>query len=137
MYTSTVDCPIGVCIGRDWVLKVCAGVDWTPGSAICGTCGTSPIKAKWFCRAKRGDRNSCRLIYLRNHLWTYARTAAKKRDIFRCVKCGSREELEVNHITPLGDGSYGKMSCRHHQDNLETVCHTCHVTITRQQRSKR
>ncbi len=116
--------------------QVCAGPEWRPGDGICGTCGR-PTKNKWFCRGKKGDANSCRRIWLRNHWWSSARLDARERDGYKCVRCGSEERLEVNHITPLGDGSHSKMSCRHHLDGLETLCHNHHVEVTAQQRELR
>lgn len=42
-----------------------------------------------------------------------------KRDNNRCVKCGSRYNLEVDHIFPISKG--GKSTL----DNLQTLCHDC------------
>ena len=39
---------------------------------------------------------------------------------------------EVNHIVPRVGAGYGN-GCHNHQDNLETLCHACHVTTTTQQ----
>lgn len=36
---------------------------------------------------------------------------------------------EVNHITPV-DGRRESTSCKHHADNLELLCHQCHVEFT-------
>jgi len=40
-----------------------------------------------------------------------------------------RHQLEVNHIVPA-DGSHADISCAHHLDNLETLCHRCHAETT-------
>ena len=116
-------------------LGVCVGATWEPGRGVCARCGRPTIN-RWFCRAQREDSNSCRLVWIRNHYWSDARIAAKKRDGDQCIRCGSRELLEVNHIQPLGDGSHSQRSCRHHLDNLETLCHQHHVAVTREQRSR-
>lgn len=53
-----------------------------------------------------------------------------------CPKCDKRLppwDLEVNHIHPL-NGIRPTFGCCHHQDNLEAVCHECHVEITTEQR---
>ena len=41
---------------------------------------------------------------------------------------------EVNHKTPL-NGVRPFFGCCHHQDNLECVCHPCHVAIGIEQRA--
>lgn len=43
---------------------------------------------------------------------------------------------EVNHKTPLVGQGYA-WGCVHHSDNLETLCHRCHVQVTKWQRSER
>lgn len=43
------------------------------------------------------------------------------RDGNKCVKCGSRYNLEVDHIYPISKG--GKST----PDNLQTLCHDCNV----------
>lgn len=63
-----------------------------------------------------------------------------QRDGYACVRCGSKNDLEVNHIYPLGaterTGHRFAESCEHHLDNLETLCHNCHLEATRQQRAE-
>lgn len=41
--------------------------------------------------------------------------------------------LEVNHIAPRRGKGYGS-GCWNHLDNLETLCHQCHVDVTTAQR---
>jgi len=43
---------------------------------------------------------------------------------------------EVNHIDPRVGEGYG-FGCWNHQDNLETLCHSCHVKVTKLQRHDR
>ena len=76
---------------------------------------------------KRGER------YLNDDIWqSIARVERAKvsnkmrfavfaRDHERCVKCGSRRHLEVDHIYPISKG--GKTEMR----NLQTLCHRCNV----------
>ena len=89
--------------------------------------------------------------FARNHVWSDARSAAKRRTRWACERCGfkpstvrkdpekraaySRHELrlEVNHIQPLV-GAYRGVTCLNHQSNLEVLCHRCHVSVTREQR---
>lgn len=40
--------------------------------------------------------------------------------------------LEVNHIEPRKGGGYNN-GCAHHLDGLETLCHPCHVEVTKAQ----
>jgi 5-methylcytosine-specific restriction endonuclease McrA len=44
--------------------------------------------------------------------------------------------MEVNHISPLNGSGYG-MGCKHHQDNLETLCMACHSAVTAAQAAAR
>ena len=89
--------------------------------------------------------------FARNHVWSDARSAAKRRTRWACERCGfkpltvrkdpeakvtySRYELrlEVNHIRPLV-GAYRGVTCLNHQSNLEVLCHRCHVSVTNEQR---
>ena len=68
-----------------------------------------------------------------NHVWRFARAAAIRRQP-ACINCGSVEWLEVNHVVPLA-GRPRRESCAHHQSNLQTLCHDCHVEVTRAQRA--
>ena len=49
------------------------------------------------------------------------RFAIYNRDHNRCRRCGSRYNLEVDHIIPISKG--GKST----YDNLQTLCHRCNV----------
>ena len=54
-----------------------------------------------------------------------------KRDGRRCLKCGSEENLEVDYIIPIAYG--GKSTF----DNLQTLCHACHVRRIYRKRKRR
>lgn len=43
-----------------------------------------------------------------------------ERDGYACVFCKGTASLTIDHITPLIDGG------SHHNDNLRTLCQTCH-----------
>ena len=43
-----------------------------------------------------------------------------------CVFCGSRHNLTVDHIVP----PKGKEDLFFNEDNLQTLCHSCHVIKT-------
>jgi 5-methylcytosine-specific restriction endonuclease McrA len=78
-----------------------------------------------------------------------ARRAAKRRDRYRCTRCGHKppprshpkykrlrktDRLEVNHIRQAR-GAHRALSCLHHLENLETLCLACHQAETRRQRA--
>lgn len=95
----------------------------------------------WWCQKKLVGRqrkwcseDHC-FDYLENHHWPYARRAAVERDGYKCVKCGSTEQLEVNHIKPVL-GKHAQNGCWHHQTGLITLCHACHVLETKAQRER-
>ena len=120
-------------------LPFCSGPEWKPRSrqleaGTCGACG-KPLegRARWFCQGVLNDKESCRLRYLRNHLWSMARVEALKRAGRACsVDRTHTGALEVNHIVPRKGGGY-QLGCHHHQDNLNVLCHTCHLEVTSQQ----
>ena len=74
---------------------------------------------------KRYDRHSAAV--LRSSRWPALRMQAKRRDGWRCVRCGATTGLEVDHIRPV----------RTHPElgfdlgNLQTLCGRCHGAKTR------
>ena len=62
---------------------------------------------KSICRVERGK--------VSNKL----RFAIYKRDNYRCKKCGSHRNLEVDHIFPISKGGKSNIN------NLRTLCHEC------------
>ena len=52
----------------------------------------------------------------------------KKRDNYRCVKCGLDKELEIDHIVPLIKGGKNLLK------NLQTLCRKCHSLKTKTDR---
>lgn len=120
----------------------------------CGWCGGALPKGR---RTWCSDR--CADGFWKNHWWSLARRAAKRRDKYRCARCGhvpvkrpskrvpiapsaynaamrawrkarTRDRLEVNHRIPC-NGRHGTLSCDHHLENLETLCVACHQEHTR------
>jgi 5-methylcytosine-specific restriction endonuclease McrA len=105
---------------------------WTGRDHACHWCDrdiTGARRSSW-CSDK------CRNAWERNHVWRRARAYAKKRAKYLCTSCGADRSagLEVNHITPVAGAGYGE-SCAAHQENLETLCHGCHVKVTATQRA--
>lgn len=62
----------------------------------------------------------------RSARWKVVRLAAKRRDGFKCVKCGARGRLEVDHIEPVR--THPELSFE--LANLQTLCGTCHSQKT-------
>lgn len=97
---------------------------------VCDHCGKALVgrQSRW-CTEHR-------YVVFDAHDWNTARRNARARDGHKCVKCGSRDSLEVNHIEPRVGQGYG-MGCWNHLDNLETLCHACHVVVTKEQAAAR
>ena len=134
------------------LLAVCSLAPPLAGGG-CAWCGAAlPARRRTWCSDRCGDR------FWANHWWSVARRTAKRRDKYRCTRCGAappkrpvkaafktqpaylramrawRAEkrtarLEVNHIVPC-EGKHGQLSCAHHLDNLETLCPGCHKVHT-------
>lgn len=84
--------------------------------------------------------DKCARTWEKNHIWRKARTAARRRDKYACVKCGTNKnttKIEVNHIEPLNGAKYSTPSCSHHLQNLETLCIDHHKEITKTQAQAR
>jgi len=74
---------------------------------------------------RRYDRYSAHVI--RSARWKGVRLQAKRRDGFRCVECGSRSGLEVDHIEPVRT----RPERAYDLSNLQTLCGSCHARKTR------
>ena len=55
----------------------------------------------------------------REHLSASKRKRVLLRDKGRCVKCGSRENLEIDHVVPLARGGSNRLK------NLQLLCRDC------------
>jgi 5-methylcytosine-specific restriction endonuclease McrA len=84
--------------------------------------------------------SKCSKLWEKNHVWRFARAAARRRDKYACIECGlSRKDgnkIEVNHINPLVGRGY-HYGCVHHLDNLETLCLVHHREKTNRQSRER
>lgn len=102
-----------------------------PRPEHCWVCGDAlPKRRRKYCT------DDCRLVFYVNHIWTMAREHALRLSRWTCKTCGERKRLEVNHVVPRVGKGYG-FGCAHHQDNLEVLCHACHVKVTNRQRRAR
>jgi len=61
--------------------------------------------------------------------WKALRQQALRRDGFRCVKCGARGRLEVDHVKPVR--THPELS--YALDNLQVLCGSCHSRKTKEE----
>lgn len=59
--------------------------------------------------------------------WPALRLQVLRRDGWRCVRCGRRNRLEVDHVTPVRDAPERAFE----PANLQVLCRTCHSRKTR------
>lgn len=118
----------------DAAITRCSLSSWRGDPKRCRMCDAGLPK-----RCRRWCSGLCRETFYENHLWTFARDAALRRDGFACVECGvtsvdpatgytrlngTRPEwvrLQVHHDPPVL-GNHGRNGCHHHQDRLKTLC---------------
>ena len=55
----------------------------------------------------------------RTYIPAYTRKLVFICDKYRCVKCGSRENLEIDHMVPLARGGSSRL------ENLQLLCQDC------------
>ena len=58
--------------------------------------------------------------------WQAVRLQALRRDDWRCVQCGHRGRLEVDHVVPVRT----RPDLAFAVENLQTLCRTCHSRKT-------
>lgn len=68
-----------------------------------------------------------------NRRWPALRLAAKRRDDYRCVKCGARGRLEVDHIEPVRLRPDLAFSL----ENLQSLCPSCHARKTNEEMGRK
>ncbi len=57
----------------------------------------------------------------RRSLGRVVRRKVHERDAYRCVSCGSFENLTIDHIVPLAKGGSNE------EENLQTMCRQCNM----------
>ena len=75
----------------------------------------------------RADRTYRKFTHLRTELRPASRehlSASKRRRILlrgkgRCMKCGSKKNLEIDHVVPLARGGSNRL------ENLQLLCRDC------------
>ena len=115
---------------------------WTGEIGRCQLCNKliESTRRRTWCSDKCGRE------WQRNHIWRFARSAAKRRAKYRCQRPGcsaERRDCEVNHITARQGGGYGP-GCHHHLNpdkngvgGLEVLCHAHHAQVTAAQAKAR
>lgn len=115
---------------------------WTGAAGRCQWCDgpITGVRRRTWCSEK------CGRSWQREHIWRFARSAAKRRAKFRCtrVNCTAlRRDCEVNHLEPRDGKGYGP-GCHHHllpdrdgRGGLEVLCHEHHAQVTSAQASAR
>ncbi len=74
---------------------------------------------------RRHARHSA--LVIRSKRWKRLRLEVLRRDGFRCVQCGARGRLEVDHVRPVRDHPDGAYDMA----NLQALCPPCHTRKTR------
>lgn len=129
-------------------------IDAKPGQCWWKPCGNPLPKGR-----RKWCSDECGRKWMVEHMWTEARNAAILRDEGKCQHCGkvvafirtfgrgdhqfqrhvnvhTDRPPEVNHIEPRRGQGYAS-GCHNHLDNLETLCHDCHVRVTANQQGYR
>lgn len=130
----------------DRALLACSASAWAGDPTRCRWCDGELTG-----RRTRWCSNECANAFGRNHWWSAASAAAKRRDSHRCVECGSGPgaidtgewasvrrkpvRLEVHHRVPVL-GRHDKSGCHHHLDGLVTLCAPCHLDAHRELRER-
>lgn len=63
----------------------------------------------------------------RSTRWKAVRLLALRRDRFRCVQCGARGRLEVDHVQPVRTHPEAAFDL----SNCQSLCPACHTRKTR------
>jgi hypothetical protein len=85
----------------------------------CFWCGKKIKKNRRYCCKEHQDE------YFRHFFWLDARDWCLKRYDNTCQGCGSRKDLEVHHIDPVGKDGYG-WHIKNRPENIIPLCVKCH-----------
>ncbi|MFA5774087.1 MAG: hypothetical protein WC864_01760 [Ilumatobacteraceae bacterium] len=120
----------------------CPLSQWTGEHGRCQWCDEplDQTRRRTWCSEK------CGRAWQREHVWRFARSAAKRRAKYRCIRpecTAARRDCEVNHLLPR-DGKGYAPGCHHHLlpdrngvGGLEVLCHAHHAEVTAAQSSVR
>lgn len=111
-------------------LLKCELSSWSGDKKRCKWCDTelSGRQVNWCIEHKETNEQ--------NHSWGVARREALRRDKYLCTAlgCGGKAE-EVNHKIPIL-GKHNEFGCWHHLENLESLCRSCHLKSTAEQKAQ-
>ena len=120
----------------------CVLSKWAGEMGRCHWCN-EPITGK---RRRTWCSDKCGRAWQREHIWRFARSAAKRRAKYHCVRPGctaARRDCEVNHLEAREGKGYGP-GCHHHllpdangQGGLEVLCRAHHAEVTAAQAAAR
>ncbi|MFD9561505.1 HNH endonuclease [Streptomyces sp. NPDC059994] len=97
--------------------SICLVSGCTSVTVINGRCESHKIIRKGWDRKSARNRS-------RPGDWSSRRAKVLTRDRFTCQKCGTRENLQVDHIVPVSRGGSWDL------DNLWVLCGKCHALKT-------
>lgn len=115
----------------DKLMKECVLSAYTGKRTQCRWCNT-PLTG----RQRRWCSPACADSAAAQHWFSWSRLYVRDIRDKHCLKCGNKNNLEVNHIKPA-NGTHHQSTCLHHTDNLETLCKECHRKITNTQRRQK
>lgn len=107
-----------------WAFVLGPGQAWALGSS-------AQIAAYFRAANENVGALSCALVFHERNVSAWTKEMVKRRDGYRCVICGSAEQLEVDHIRALQKGGDNDPS------NLATLCDDCHTEKTKMDNSLR
>lgn len=126
----------------DAALLACTASSWEGDETRCRWCDKTLSG-----RQRRWCSHECANLFGRNHWWSWASKAAKKRDGNQCIECkqdplivfaakveaGWSEDaarkfmiLETDHVEQIL-GRHAQTGCHHHLDGLRTLCAHHHL----------
>lgn len=88
-----------------------------PGRGKCPDCARTYERE----RSRRRRATSAAVKVRDSKAWKEVREAAKRRDGYRCRRCGSSEKVEAHHVHGLADGGSAFTLA-----NVLTLCAVCH-----------
>ena len=72
-----------------------------------------------YCGCVKGSKDDERAMYNTRHISQSVKNTVWRRDMGRCVQCGSQERLEFDQIIPVSKG--GSNTAR----NIQLLCERC------------